>query len=354
MKYNKKLQEGVFIGVFALATLVVISLAIGFLSNRVNDLLRNQGQMIAGRQAYWLAFSGMETVAQDRLGDLGSPKKGAPFNGTKGDGVAEGGVYDKYYSLAGGEIKVYGYNPAGAGYHNGLARTKHITATGTDANSVRKIMWTLGSPDKKGYNFSFSYNPTPKVTMGSPINSIAEDGDFTISVWVQMDAINETPLFGLAAEQNKHWIQFTSETVMGFKGDGAAVSLTHGLTISTDLWQHVVITRATNTVTVYLNSIAGGSTASWNEEFSPDAIGTSNNGARKYFDGRMAQLALWTRAINLAEIQSIYIQGVTFSLIGDDLLDGLQHYWKLNNLTDSTAQNNDLTKNGGTANPTGI
>ena len=68
----------------------------------------------------------------------------------------------------------------------------------------------------------------------------------------------------------------------------------------------------------------------------------------------MAQLALWTRALTEAEIQSIYIQGVTFSLIGDDLLDGLQHYWKLNDLTDSTAQNNDLTKNGGTANATGI
>ena len=353
MIYNKKPQEGVFIGVFALATLVVISLAIGFLSNRVNDLLRNQGQMIAGRQAYWLAFSGMETVAQDRLGDLGSPTKGAPFNGTKGDGVNEEEVYDKYYSLAGGEIKVYGYNPAGAGYHNGLARTKHITVTGTDANSVRKIKWTLGSPANKGYNFSFSYNSTPSVTMGSAINSIALDGDFTISAWVQMDAIDERPLFGLEAEQNNHWIQFTSATVMGFKGSGAAVSLTHGLTIPTGSWQHVVITRATNTVTVYLNSIAGGSTVSWNEAFSPDAIGTSNNGTRKYFDGRMTQLALWTRAITLAEIQSIYIQGFTFSLTAD-LLTGLQHYWKLNNLTDSTAQNNDLTDNNGGANGTGI
>ena len=46
MKYNKKPQEGVFIGVFALATLVVISLAIGFMSNRVNDLLTNQGQIL--------------------------------------------------------------------------------------------------------------------------------------------------------------------------------------------------------------------------------------------------------------------------------------------------------------------
>jgi hypothetical protein len=140
---------------------------------------------------------------------------------------------------------------------------------------------------------------------------------------------------------------------MGFKGSGAAVSLTHGLTIPTGSWQHVVITRATNTVTVYLNSIAGGDDETWNEAFSPDAIGTSNNGTRKYFDGRMTQLALWTRAITLAEIQSIYIQGFTFSLTAD-LLTGLQHYWKLNNLTDSTAQNNDLTDNNGGANGTGI
>ena len=76
---NKKPQEGVFIGVFALATLVVISLAIGFMSNRVNDLLSNQSQMIAGKQAYWLANSGVEVVAQDKLADLGSATKNKSF-----------------------------------------------------------------------------------------------------------------------------------------------------------------------------------------------------------------------------------------------------------------------------------
>jgi len=148
---------------------------------------------------------------------------------------------------------------------------------------------------------------------------------------------------------------FTSATVMGFKGTGDVVPLTHGFTIPTDSWQHVVITRTpvTHTVTVYLNSIEG-STAVWNEAFSPDAVGTSyNGGERKYFDGRIANLALWTRALTEREIQSIYIQGFTFSLTAD-LLTGLQHYWKLNNLTDSTAQNNDLTDNNGGANGTGI
>ena len=164
MKYNKKLQEGVFIGVFALATLVVISLAIGFLSNRVNDLLNNQGQMIAGKQAYWLANSGVEVIAQDKLADLGSasiPVKLAEIPDDYPDGVDIGVTYDKYYSFAGGSIQIVGDNPAGVGYHNGLARTEIVTIIGTDANSAHQIKWTLGSPDHRAYNFTFSEATTP-------------------------------------------------------------------------------------------------------------------------------------------------------------------------------------------------
>ena len=75
MIYKNKLQEGVFIGVFALGTLVVISLAVGFMSNRVNDLLRNQGQMIAGKQSYWLAYSGIEVAAINRFAGIASGTK---------------------------------------------------------------------------------------------------------------------------------------------------------------------------------------------------------------------------------------------------------------------------------------
>ena len=346
--FNRK-QEGVFIGVFALATLVVISLAVGFMSNRVNDLLSNQGQMIAGRQAYWLAFSGMETVAQDRLGDLGNPDHPQQHlqDNTKDDTPDAGVVYNKHYSLAGGRIEVSGVK--GSGYHNGLGKTKYITVTGTDANSERKIKWTLGSPDKRGFNFSRSSNEQPLLTMVSAIDTISSlpANEFTISAWVQMDAIDVRPLFGLEADVDNHWIQFTSATVMGFKGTGDVVPLTHGFTIPTGSWQHVVITRApvTHIVTVYLNSIAG-STAVWNEAFSPDAVGTSyNGGERKYFDGRIANLALWTRALTEREIQSIYIQGFTFNLIGDDLLNGLHHYWEMDDAgccNDATDRNNDL------------
>ena len=197
--------------------------------------------------------------------------------------------------------------------------------------------------------------------MGSAVSSIAADDNFTISAWVYMDAIDERPLFGLNAETDDHWIQFTNATVMGFKGTDAAVSLTHGLTISTGSWQHVVITRASsNTVTVYLNGIAGGTTLTWNEAFAPDAIGTSNNGTRQYFDGRIAQVAIWDGvALPEAQVRSIYIQGLSFNIrtTADDALTNLQtglvHYWTLNGfLTDPEGSNTLAASAGCTA--TGI
>ena len=242
MIQNRKSQQGVFIGVFALAVLVVISLAIGFMSNRVNELLVGQGQMISGKQAYWLSYSGMEILSANRFAGI----------------TAE----DNEYTLEGGTITTLGAN-VGAGKFNGSVITDVITSTGTDVDASRQLKWTLDTPTLQAYDFAPA---TPKLTMGSAVSSIAADDNFTISAWVYMDAIDERPLFGLNAETDDHWIQFTNATVMGFKGTDAAVSLTHGLTISTGSWQHVVIARASsNTVTVYLNGIAGGTTLEWNE-----------------------------------------------------------------------------------------
>ena len=357
---NKKLQEGVFIGVFALATLVVISLAIGFMSNRVNDLLSNQGQMIAGKQAYWLANSGVEVIAQDKLADLGSatiPVKGAELP-VLPDGTDVGITYEKYYSFVGGSIQIVGDNPAGAGYHNGLARTKTVIITGSDANSAHQIKWTLGSPVYKAYNFTFSdgNRDSPTLTMTSAVSGIVVDADMSISAWVHMDAIDEKPLFGEDGTDGNYWIEFTSATVMDFKGFGGAnptLPLTHGHTIETGSWQHIFITRSSNTVTVYVNGLAGSETDTWDPAFAPDAVGKI--GTTKYFDGRITQLAIWTRALDEPEIQSIYSQGYTFSLItnadggvGAGLDQDLLHYWKLDNLTgynDSQGSNHLVSAN---------
>ena len=118
MIINKKSQQGVFIGVFALATLVVISLAISFMSNRVNELLIGQGQMISGKQAYWSAYSGMELLSGSQLADASNA-------GTK------------IYSFSGGTISIVGSSdPA---LYNGVERTNVHTVTGSDGNSSRQL-----------------------------------------------------------------------------------------------------------------------------------------------------------------------------------------------------------------------
>ena len=247
----------------------------------------------------------------------------------------------------GGTITTLGAN-VGAGKFNGSNITDVITSTGTDADASRQLKWTLDTPTIQAYDFAPA---TPKLTMGSAVSSIAADDNFTISAWVYMDAIDERPLFGLNAETDDHWIQFTNATVMGFKGTGDEKPLTHGLTISTGSWQHVVITRASsNTVTVYLNGIAGGTTLTWNEAFAPDAIGTSNNGTRQYFDGRIAQVAIWDDvALPEAQVRSIYIQGLSFDIetTADDALTnletGLVHYWVLDGGVSDSKGSNHLT-----------
>ena len=126
MGNHKKKQEGVFIALFALSTLVVISLAIGFMSNTVNDLLAGQGQVMAGKQSYWLAYSGMEITSTNRF--------------------AETTAEENEYTLEGGTIKTVG--TASADKFNGSNRTNIIISTGTVADGSRLSKWTLGKPNK--------------------------------------------------------------------------------------------------------------------------------------------------------------------------------------------------------------
>ncbi len=51
----KKSQEGVFIAVFALATVVIVGILVSYMSNWVNDMISTQGQVFFSKQSYWNA-----------------------------------------------------------------------------------------------------------------------------------------------------------------------------------------------------------------------------------------------------------------------------------------------------------
>ncbi len=153
MTQNRKSQQGIFIGVFALAILVVIGLAISFMSNRVNELLVGQSQMISGKQAYWSAYSGIELLSGSQLAD-------ASNTGTK------------TYSFSGGTITIEG--EASAALYNGRQRTDEHTVTGADGNSSRQIRWVLENPVSGSALFLKNSN-TNQNTDWVNINSIQSE-----------------------------------------------------------------------------------------------------------------------------------------------------------------------------------
>ena len=154
MGNHKKTQEGVFIALFALSTLVVISLAIGFMSNTVNDLLAGQGQVMAGKQSYWLAYSGMEITSTNR------------FAGITAD--------TNTYTLEGGTITTIGAN-VGAGKFNGSDITDEITSTGTIADGSRQLKWTLGNPSPAEYALFLKNSNSNQNTDWVEINNIQSE-----------------------------------------------------------------------------------------------------------------------------------------------------------------------------------
>jgi hypothetical protein len=143
---HKKTQEGVFIALFALSTLVVFSLAISFMSNMVNDLLVGQGQVMAGKQSYWLAYSGMEINSTKRFAGI-----------TAGTNT---------YTLEGGTITTVGAN-VGAGKFNGSDITDVITSTGAIADASRQLKWTLGNPSPAEYALFFDGDIVDFVDIGT-------------------------------------------------------------------------------------------------------------------------------------------------------------------------------------------
>ena len=121
------------------------------MSNRVNELLVGQSQMISGKQAYWSAYSGVELLSGSQLAD-------------------ESNTGTKTYSFSGGTITIVG--EASAALYNGTQRTNVHTVTGEDGNSSRQIKWTLGNPSPAEYALFLKNSNTNENTDWVEINSI--------------------------------------------------------------------------------------------------------------------------------------------------------------------------------------
>jgi len=372
MVNRNKAQEGVFIGLFALGVLVAISLAVSFMGNRVTDLLNVQGDVMAGKQSYWLAYSGIEIAATNRFA-----------------GIAAG---TKTYTLSNGSISVLGESSADK--FNGADRTNVITSTGSVADGVRKIKHTLASSTEYALFFdgdddivnidaineklqmqlscnesieghsseaacdTDKDNHSDKAT-GHFNEIIYTDGgaqaDFSISFWVKPDYTNMDDDYGviIAANNCSEGDDCNNERgiVIGLLKASGFLRIWHtpvetdfATALSADSWHHVVYTRSAATPgdgvgTMYLNGVLLGTDNPDNSWFKSAAAGELWNLGTdidtgpvesENYAGCMDEVAIWRTVLSLAQIQTLYIQGKSFD-IATNMSTNLAAYWDFDN-----------------------
>ena len=319
MYYNNKLQEGVFIGVFALATLVVISLAVSFMSNRVNDLLKNQGQMIAGKQSYWLAYSGIEVAANNRFA-----------------GIAAG---TNTYSLVGGNISKVGTTSADK--FNGADRTNVITSTGTTGEGSRKLKWTLVDPSNKALDFDGSGD---YIDVPDDATLDFAEGAFSYAAWFRPAELKAQQVLGKRnpAGDANYELELADDGTITAKTGGSSFTATSTYAINN--WYHVVYTRsAVGACKLYVD---GSYETTANHAGDVDnnivlRIGGDFDGSSSTldFNGIIDNVSIWNTELTLAHVRTLYIQNKDFDITNLSGV-GLVSHWNFDDETATDQQGN--------------
>lgn len=184
----------------------------------------------------------------------------------------------------------------------------------------------------------------------------------TIEMWVKLDSLTQNSLSPLFVKRdganNQRSYSFYILNQAGGKrlafdymnpGDiGSDQSVSWNPSLAT--WNHVAITKQGTTLRFYVNGIQQGAdqTGSFSQIFNsstPVEIGSwTNEGSQVGFlDGKLDDIRVW----NVARSQAQIATDMNKELAGNE--SGLVAYWKFNgsSLEDVTANNNDLTNNGG-------
>ena len=337
---HKKTQEGMFIALFALATVVIIGILVSYMSNWVNDMVATQTQVFFSKQAYWNTYSGMEIATSKKIASL--------------DGIPSANV-----SFSTGTITIA--RTTTANEYLGWNKVSTITSTGSDLRGRSRAMkLTIGNP-AVDYALLFDGN-NDYVTM-TDVNDVGTS-DFTISTWFRYSATENT----LPQLINKYngGMGYGLEIVDDGSEDDGKIrafiknasarinALSTGATAKDGDWHHVAATwDRDGNLTVYLDGIAGTS-VSINTQSGDDiqnalafVIGAENDHTAQFFKGFINEVAFWTAVLNEAQVQTLYIQGFSFS--ATNIASGnLVGYWQMNEGSGSTIADASGNGNSGT------
>ncbi|GEM_PF-2662845 len=197
-------------------------------------------------------------------------------------------------------------------------KSKYTNATTnrSDDRSPHNYHGTLSGTTVGSDSYDFD-GSNDYVSLPSSVKDYFEDGTFSVSLWINADTITgEDRIFSvdyLANGNNSFYIMVDSENISVNVADGSSTS-TITEPITSGLYYHVVVTSsAGGNITLYLNgiSIDTATARTFSEANNEVHLGRSstNFAADKYFDGKIANVKVYDRAVSDGEAKLLFDKG---------------------------------------------
>lgn len=201
-----------------------------------------------------------------------------------------------------------------------VANSKSYTSGSTVFGLLGKNFGTLASVSLSGTgsSLSFSFNgSTSKIDLGAG-NGLNLTGSITISAWINpssfggnsrgriYDKLSETfPYGGFGL-----YIDNINASNSFAYGVGELVGVTNSFQqnrVDLNTWQHIAAVHSDTNVIFYKNGTAiGSSTTSINLGTNNSAVIGNNAAGTRAFDGKIADVKVYSSALSASEIRNIY------------------------------------------------
>jgi hypothetical protein len=232
--------------------------------------------------------------------------------------------------------------------------------TGDDSvGSANGTVTDLTYATADGITYAEADGSGNKMDLGTPAALDLGTSDFTISGWANMDAIptgasgailyNKGMTSQSSPQFNGTQISFYQGNVRFFIG-GQGSYTTISEPMSTGQWYHFMGTRSGTTMKFYVNGVLVDTkdTGTVKDVTSPlnGTIFSNYNGTwyTNAFDGKLADIRIWSRALSDGEAASVHTTGPETSALS--LTDGLVAKYALDTNATESVSSNDLSTSG--------
>ena len=175
-------------------------------------------------------------------------------------------------------------------------------STWSDLSSTGNDGTITGATHTSGVGGYFDFDGTDDhVRMDSDMFN--PNSDFTFSSWVNTDVTANVTIVSDHLTSGSIQIRFTSSSSVQIVDNYVVnVGTFTNFTYSTSTWYNVVVTRSSNTYTLYVNgSYKSNFTSTNSYSYGAQTIGANNQGIERW-NGKISQIACYSRAISSTEV----------------------------------------------------